>query len=382
MNKVAIIGVGTSKFGKFRDSTIVDIGHQAVLSAIRDSSIPFNKIEAAYCGRGRGGRVSGQVVLKDLGLTGIPVINFENACSSGSTALHQAYKDISHGIYDVVLVFGVEQLTKIIKGSLPLEQDDIEVIHGMNMPPILYAMRAKRYMFEFGLTREQLAMVSVKSHKNASLNPNAQYRNEVTLDEVLNSRLIADPLTLLQCCPIGDGAAAAIVCSSKVAPKYNSKGVYIAASVLTSGKYEPGYRDMTCPEITTRAAAQAYEMAGCTPADIDVAQVHDAFTISELLYYDALGFCQRGQAGELIQREETSINGRIPVNTDGGLLSKGHPLGATGVSQVVETYWQLRGKAGSRQVKSGKAFAGLTHATGGGVSGLDHGACTIHILTR
>ena len=379
MREVAIVGAGMSKFGKFPDKTLARIGQEAVWAALKDAGIDKNRIEAAYVGNARGGRIVGQRVLRLMGLAGIPVINTENACSSGATALREAFIAVAAGIHDVVLVVGVEQLSTIVRGALPLDREDIEVNHGLIMPA-LYAMRAKRYMHEYGLQSHHLAKVSVKSHRNATLNPYSQYQKEVTEEEVLASRMIADPLTLLMCCPTGDGAAAVIVCAREKAGRFTHKPVYIKASVLVSGKYEPGIRDMTYPEITVRAARQAYEMAGLGPEDLSLAQVHDAFSISELMYYEALGFCGRGEAVKMIEEGATELTGRIPVNTDGGLLSKGHPLGATGISQVVETVWQLRGQAGPRQIQNPKA--GLTHCTGGGLSGLDHGACTIHILSR
>jgi benzoylsuccinyl-CoA thiolase BbsB subunit len=244
--------------------------------------------------------------------------------------------------------------------------------------PALYAMRARRYMSDFNGTKEHLAKVVVKSRKNAAMNPLAQFTKATTVEEVLNSRVVADPITLFQCCPTGDGAGAAVICSLEKARKYTSHPILIKASILVSGKFEPGFRDMTTPEITVRASRLAYEKAGLGPKDIDVVEVHDAFSIAELLYYEALGFCGRGEAVKLIDEGATEINGRIPVNPSGGLISKGHPVGATGLAQLAEIIWQLRGQAGQRQVRN--ARVGMTHCTGGGIYGLDHGACSIHIL--
>jgi benzoylsuccinyl-CoA thiolase BbsB subunit len=246
--------------------------------------------------------------------------------------------------------------------------------------PALYAMRANRYMHDFGLKPEQLAKVAVKNRAHGAKNPDAQMRKPVTVDEVLQSRPIADPFTLLQCCPTGDGAAAIVLCASSIASRFRTDGIQVLASDLTSGKFVPGFRDMTTPEITTRGAHEAYEEAGLGPKDINVAEVHDAFTIAELLYYEAFGFCARGEAGALLESGATSIGGRVPFNPSGGLLAKGHPIGATGAAQVVEIIRQLRGEAGDRQVKDAKV--GLSHATGGGISGFDHGACSIHIFSR
>jgi acetyl-CoA acetyltransferase len=376
---VSVIGVGMIPFGKYPDRKLSDLGWPAVKAAVADANIEPRKIQAAYCGTALGGMMSGQRVMGRIGLTGIPIANIENACSSSSTAFRQGVMAIQTGQFDVVLVIGVEKLTKFGGGTLPLEEEDWEVSQGLSMPA-LYAMRAQRYMHDFGLTREQLAMVSVKNRRHGALNPDAQMRKEVTLDEVLASRPIADPFTLLQCCPTGDGAAAIVLCATSVARRFRSDPVQVIASDVTSGKYMTGFRDMTIPEITVRGAKEAYHDAGVGPRDIDVAEVHDAFSIAELLYYEAFGFCERGDAGRFIESGATTFGGKIVVNPSGGLLAKGHPIGATGAAQVVEVVRQLRGEVGARQVEGAKI--GLTHATGGGISGFDHGACSIHIFAR
>jgi acetyl-CoA acetyltransferase len=376
---VSVIGVGMIPFGKYPDRKLADLGWPAVKSAIVDANIEPRKIEAVYCGTALGGMMSGQRVMGRVGLTGIPIANIENACSSSSTAFRQGIMAIQTGQFDVVLVIGVEKLTKFGGGTLPLEEEDWEVSQGLSMPA-LYAMRAKRYMHDFGLTREQLALVSVKNRRHGVFNSDAQIRKEVTVDEVLASRPIADPFTLLQCCPTGDGAAAVILCATSVAKQFRSDPVKVIASDVTSGKYVTGFRDMTIPEITVRGAQEAYRDAGIGPKDVDVAEVHDAFSIAELLYYEAFGFCERGQAGSFIESGATTFGGKVVVNPSGGLLAKGHPIGATGAAQVVEVVRQLRGQAGARQVEGAKI--GLTHATGGGISGFDHGACSIHIFAN
>ena len=379
MREVAIIGVGMIKMGKFPDRMLSSMGREAVLLAMKDAGVQRGDIEAAYSGTLHGGSLLGQRIFKDLGMTGMPINNMENACSSGSSALREGWLGIGSGLYDMVIAVGSEKLSALGGGTLPLEKEDLEVSQGMVMPA-LYAMRARRYMADFGATKEDLAKVVVKSRKNASMNPLAQLTQPTTVEEVLNSRMIADPITLFQCCPTGDGAGAAVLCSLKKARKYTRHPVLIKASVLVSGKFEPGFRDMTTPEITVRGSKLAYEMAGLDSKDIDVAEVHDAFSIAELLYYEALGFCKRGEATQLLNEGATNIDGRIPVNPSGGLISKGHPVGATGLAQLTEIVWQLRGQAGPRQVKDAKV--GMTHCTGGGIYGLDHGACSIHILAR
>lgn len=379
MREVAVIGVGMIKMGKYPDRMLSSMGREAVLLAMKDAGVQREDIQAAYSGTLHGGSLLGQRIFKDLGMTGMPINNMENACSSGSSALREGWLGIASGLYDMVIAVGSEKLSALGGGTLPLEKEDLEVSQGMVMPA-LYAMRARRYMADFSATKEHLAKVVVKSRKNASMNPLAQFTQPTTVEEVLNSRMIADPITLFQCCPTGDGAGAAVLCSLDKARKYTSHPILIKASVLVSGKFEPGFRDMTTPEITVRASKITYEMAGLGPKDIDVAEVHDAFSIAELLYYEALGFCGRGEATKLIDEGTTNIDGRIPVNPSGGLISKGHPVGATGMAQLAEIIWQLRGQAGPRQVKN--ATVGMTHCTGGGIYGLDHGACSIHILAR
>ena len=379
MRDVSVIGAGMARFGKYPDKSLAEIAWPAVRDAIADAGVGKADIEAAYCGTALGGMMSGQRVLKAVGLTGLPIVNVENACSSSSSAFREAWIAVASGVYDVALVVGVEKLTRFGGGTLPLEREDFEVAHGMVMPA-LYGMRAKRYMHDYGLTAEQLAGVAVKAHAHGALNEDAQYRNRLSVEEVMSARPIADPFTLLHCCPSGDGAAALVVAASETAGRFAGEPVRVLASELGSGKYMAGYRDMTTPEITVRGAAHAYEMAGLGPDDIDVAEVHDAFTIAELLYYEALGFCARGAAARLLEDGETSLGGRIPVNPSGGLLSKGHPVGATGAAQIVEIVRQLRGACGDRQVEG--ARVGLAHCTGGGISGFDHGACSIHIFAN
>ena len=379
MRDVCVIGTGMIPFGKYPDKTLAEIGWPAVKEAIIESGVPHKSIDAVYCGTALGGMLAGQRVMKTLGLTGMPIINVENACSSSSSALAEAWTAVASGRHDIVLVVGVEKLTKFGGGTLPLEREDWEVNQGMVMPA-LYAMRAKRYMHEYGLTARQLAEVSVKAHDHGALNPNAQIRKRVTVDEVMSSRPVADPFTLWHCCPTGDGAAALVIASVDFAREQKSNPVRIAASEVTSGIYTNGYRDMTWAELTARGAREAYEMAGVGPDDVDVAELHDAFTIAELMYYEAFGFCERGHAYELLSSGATSLGGNICVNPSGGLLSRGHPVGATGAAQAVEIVRELEGRAGAHQVEGAKV--GIAHTTGGGIAGLDHGACSIHIFVR
>jgi benzoylsuccinyl-CoA thiolase BbsB subunit len=235
-------------------------------------------------------------------------------------------------------------------------------------------------MYEFGTTAEQLAMVSVKSHRNGALNPLAQYQEEVTLEQVLASRMVADPLTLLQCCPTGDGAAALILGSREEAKGACRPLVRVAGSALRSGRFTAGGKDILESLLTQETAQAAYRTAGVGPREVDVCECHDAFTIGEILHYENLGFCRRGEGGRWMEGGVTGITGDKPVNPSGGLLSKGHPLGATGIAQIVEIVMQLRGEAGKRQVKN--PVVGLTHTMGGAIPELEAGACSVHILVR
>ena len=377
MQKVSIVGAAMSKFGKRPDTTFQDLGWPVVKASLKDAGMQREQIQAVYCGSAYGGRLTGQRVLRPIGMTGIPVINCENACSSGATAFKEAYHAVATGLYDTALIIGIDKLTMLGGGLLPGQPEDWDVELGLSMPA-LYAMRANRYMHEHNVSFERLSQIPVKAHRLGALNPYAQFRKEVTLQEVMAGKPVADPFTMHHCCPTGDGAAAVIICSEDFGKRIDRKPVWVAGSELTSGRYVTGFRDMTIPEITARGAKEIYEQTGIGPQDIHVAEVHDAFSIAELLYYEAFGFCQQGEGMELLESGATTLGGKIPVNTSGGLLCKGHPVGATGVAQMVEIVWQLRGEAHGRQVEG--ANVGLTHCTGGGISGLDHGACSINIF--
>lgn len=376
-NSAYISGVAMTRFGKQPERTIEQLGREALLKALKDAGIERRNVDEVFCGSLFGGTLIGQRILRDLGMTRIPITNVENACSSSTTAMREACAAVSVGRAETVLVIGIDQLSRLGGGSIPLEKTDIEVNLGFMMPA-LYAMRARRYMHETGATPRHLAMVASKAHEAGALNPYAQFQNLVTPEEVLASRMIADPLTLQMCCPTGDGASAAVVTTEKRA-QARGKPVRVAASVLQSGLYKTGFRDMATSELTIRTSKLAYEAAGIGPKDIDLAEIHDAFTIAEMMYYEALGFCEKGGALGMVERGDTKINGAKPVNPSGGLLCRGHPVGATGVAQICEAVWQLRGEAGKHQVEGAKVA--LTHCTGGGISGLDHGACAVHILT-
>jgi acetyl-CoA acetyltransferase len=380
MTDVHVVGVGMTRFGKHPDSDASDLGAEALHGAVADAGIDPRVIEAAYCGHVFQGMVTGQRILAQVGLAGLPLSNVENACSSGATAIREASLAVRAGEHDVVIAIGTEHLTSKFSGALTPDPSDPEAAVGATMPGV-YAMRARRYMEEFGMTREQLALIPVKNKKNASQNPLAHFRKEITVEEVLASRPIADPLRLHDCSPVTDGAAAVIVMSDKAAKKYaNGRGIRLAASTLRSGSVDVKPTSMTYEPLTWVTALEAYEKAGIGPEDVDFAEVHDCFSIAEVLRVEGLGLFEQGQYPWAVERGEADINGRLPINPSGGLIGKGHPLGGTGVAQVVELVRQLRGEAGNRQIEG--ARVGVAHCRGGKAVGIEGAACTVQILVR
>ncbi len=379
MSEAFIVGAAMIPMAKHRESSYSGLALPAVLNALASAGLKPSDVQSVVCGHAFGGMLTGQRIVKEMGISTVPVTNVDNACSGGATALHLAWKDIQAGRHEIVLVIGVDKLTQFGGGTLPLVLEDPEVQQGMVMPA-LYAMRARRYLHERGAQPSDLAEVSVKARRHGAKNPYAQFRKEVTVEEVLASRYICEPLTLLQCCPTGDGAAAVLVVSDAVRRRLGLPAMRVAASILHSGSMMTGFRDMLRPEITYHSAADAYEAAGIGAADVDVVELHDAFTIAELVYYEALGLCKPGESADYLKAGKTTYGGDVVVNPSGGLLSKGHPVGCSGVAQAVEMYWQLTGTAGARQVED--ARIGLSHVTGGGIAGLDHGACTVHLFER
>ena len=372
-----IVGAGMIPMGKHKASSYPGLAVPAVLEALRSAGLRPSDVGSVACGHAFGGMLAGQRIVKDAGIGGAPVMNVDNACSGGASAIHLAAHDIAEGRAEVALAIGVDKLTQFGGGTLPLVEEDPEVSRGMVMPA-LYAMRARRYLHERGEGPELLAQVSVKARRHGAANPFAQFRKETTVEEVLAARPIAEPLTLLQCCPTGDGAAAVVLVSERKRRELGLPGARLRASVLHSGRATTGFRDMLTPEITFHSATEAYEAAGIGADALDLVELHDAFSIAELIYYEALGLCDRGESAGLLRDGATTHGGRTVVNPSGGLLSKGHPVGASGAAQAVEAFWHLTGRAGARQVEG--ARLALTHVTGGGISGMDHGACTIHVL--
>jgi len=379
MRDVAVIGAGSTVFGKFPERLPYQLGAEAVRAAIQDADITPQDIQFAYCANLYGGMVIGQAVLGETGVTDIELTNIENACAGGATALRKAWWDIASGLYDIGIVVGVESMTTSpIAGKLiPPAKGDITGELGMNMVA-RFALSQRRYMDMFNVSLEQIALVSVKNHRHGCLNPYSQYRKELTVEEIVNSRPICEPITLLQCCPATDGAAALILASSDLARRYTRRPVFIAASVLKSGDYAFRWEDITFSDMTSKCINSAYEMAGLGPEDIDVCELHDAFAVNELQHYIELGFCKRGEEVRLLEDRVTELGGKLPVNPSGGLLSKGHPVSASGVAQIAELVWQLRGQAGERQVAHAKVA--LAHVIGGEVTGLESGAVGVNIL--
>jgi benzoylsuccinyl-CoA thiolase BbsB subunit len=381
MREVAVIGVGSTIFGKYPTKLVTEMGFEAASAAIKDSQIEKNDIQVAYASTVFGGAVLGQRILNELGISGIEVLNVENACAGGAAAFRGVWWSIASGLYDIGLVIGAESMTTSpIAGKLiPPEKGDLYGQIGNNMPAH-FAFGMKRHMEKYGTTLEQFAKISVKNHYNGSMNPYSQYKEEMTVEEILNSRVICEPITLLQCCPNSDGAAAAILCSMDIAKKYSAKPIRVAASVLKMGDHEYKWKDMAISDLSVKCAQEAYAMCNSKPDDIDVCELHDAFTYSEIAHYEELGFCDFGEGGRFIDDGMSNIGGKVAVNSSGGLLAKGHPVSATGVAQIAEIVWQLRDEAGERQQPDAKV--GLAHTMGGEVSNIECGACAIHILKK
>ncbi|MEM2897576.1 MAG: thiolase domain-containing protein, partial [Candidatus Bathyarchaeia archaeon] len=329
-------------------------------------------IDALYIGNNSAGRLIGQehvagVISDQLGIN-IPSTRIENACSSGSVALRQAFYAIKSGVFERALVLGIEKMTDV-PPSITIEMlmtgnDSMwEGLFGLT-PPAAYALIARAHMHRYGTTKEQLSMVAVKNHKNGSKNPYAQFQREISLNEALNAPMVADPLNLFDCSPITDGAAAIILTAGEVAKKYTDAPVYIIGTGQASDALTVcGKNDLTRMDAVIKSSQMAYSMAGVEPSDIDLAEVHDCFTIAEIIAIEDLGFVKKGEGGRAIKEGVTEIGGKIPINPSGGLKARGHPIGATGVAQAIEIFWQLRQEAGKRQV--GNAEIGLSENHGG-----------------
>jgi acetyl-CoA acetyltransferase len=381
MSATYIGGAGMVRFGKFpADVTFEKMAAGAARAAMTDADVHAGDIEAVYVGHVFGGPVAGQRVAVQLGLAGLPVSNHENYCASGATAIREAWTAIAAGLHDIVLVIGAEKMTDRISGGVMPDPSDLDAINGLVMAAN-HGMSARRYMFDHGATREQIAAVAVKNHAHSVHNPYAQYQRPVSMAEVLGARVIAEPLGLLDCSPISDGAAAVVLCSAAgLARLDRARAPRIEGCALVSGMPVTPEAGMNDEDVSRRAAAQAWEITGLGPEDVDVVEMHDCFTIAEIVRLEGLGVIPVGEGGAWTANGDTSLGGRLPVNPSGGLLSRGHPVGATGVAQVCELAWQLTDRAGARQVDD--AQVGLAYCKGGTVSGTDGGSVTVLLVSR
>lgn len=380
--KVAIIGAGMIKFGELFDQSFETMIEEAYLNALKsvDKGFDPKELEAAWLGtlyppQGN----SGVLLAYATGLFGIPITRVENACATGSDAFRNACLAVAAGVYDVALVVGVEKMRD--DGAGHIQRSAVKQLwggRGVTMPAF-FGLHATAYMHKYKITREEIALVSVKNHANGARYPYAHYRFECSVEDVLKAPYISYPLGLYDCCPVTDGAAAVIICQAKSAKKYTDRPIYVLGSGLATEAFCRG-GDLTNFPATQYAARQAYEMAGVDPDDIDIAEIHDCFSITELISYEDLGFAEAGQGVRLLTEGMVQLDGPKPINPSGGLLAKGHPIGATGVAQIVELFEQLRGQAGPVQVRNSPEIA-LQHNIGIGRTATGSVSC-VHILGK
>ncbi|MBL6936595.1 MAG: thiolase family protein [Alphaproteobacteria bacterium] len=378
-NDVYVVGTDMIKFGRFPERTVPELGAQAALMALDDCGLTIQDMQAVYSGNlyeASGG--VGQRILREIGQTGVPVVNVANACATGATAFREGWMAIKAGVYDIVLCVGTEQMgAGLLGGGGGGKGIPTEGLLGSGTMPSVFAHVGLEHTRKYGTTFEQFAKVSVKNHHHSTLNPKAMYQKETPLEEVMGAEMISYPNTKLMCSVNVDGSAAAVLCSEKKAKELGLMGraVRVRSSALTSDPYTSRNIAMMDFNAVTRLAAKtAYEMAGLGPDDVDLIELHDCFATAEIVHYENLGIAKEGEAGSLIDSGATALGGRIPVNVSGGLLSKGHPLGATGIANIYEVTTHLRGEAGNRQVEGAKI--GLTHVVGAG------SACAVHILEK
>lgn len=377
MDEVAIIGVGMHPFGSNRGVSLREMAYRAGRAALDDAGVGFESVESVHVGYINAPIMTGVRIVKEFGLTGVPVQHVENASATGSATFRDAYLAVAGGHADIAMALAFDSLEQL---QVPgMSKDSVE---GVILPAAFFAMWARRRMHETGTSVETLAAIAAKNWNHAARNPMAQRRpdHEVTTEEVLASTMISDPHTAMMCAAVGGGAAAAILCRRELVERIQPDRpvVTVAASALQSERYQPGHvfvGPVIGPsEMTRSTALEAYERSGIGPDDLDLAQVHDAFPIEELMYYELLGVCPDGEGDKLVHQGATGLGGRIPFSTDGGLIGRGHPGGPTGLAQIWETVLQLRGEAGDRQVTG--ARIGLCHMVGAG------SVCCVHILKR
>lgn len=381
MSDVYIAGIDMIRFGRYPDRTVPGLAAEAALMALDDAGLSIKDMQALYCGNlGQAAGMVGQRMLAEIGQTGIPVTNVANACATGATAFRDAWTAVKAGLYDMVLAVGVEQMGKGLLGG-GLGGPSPEGLIGSGTMPAMFSHVGMEHARKYGTTFDQFARVSVKNHWHSTMNEKSMYRKETPLQEVMSAEMIAWPNTKLMCSVNVDGSAAAVLISEKKMKELglSDRAVRVRASEMSSNPFQE--RQMAMPDFSgaTRVAAkQAYEKAGVGPDDINLIELHDCFATAEIVHYENLGICADGEAGRLINDGDTQLGGRIPVNVSGGLLSKGHPLGATGIANIYEISTHLRDRAGDRQVEG--ARLGLTHVVGGG-PGMGT-ACAIHILEK
>jgi acetyl-CoA acetyltransferase len=391
MREVAIIGVGAHATGQFTEKPMKELAYTAVWGALEDAGVTPDRVDVAYVGNSLGGLltgqegVRGQVVLQHSGITGIPIVNVENACASAATALRGAWLEVASGAADVALAVGVE---KMFVGDTARTVSAISAVSELDLSQMgmqfttSYAIHPKinlkARMREYGWTAADFAKPAVKNSYNGSLNPLAQHQRPLTIEQVVQSRVVVDPLTLYMCASISDGAAAAIVCPADIAARFTSKTpVRIAACVLKSGVYR--LPDDGRQDTAATTAQAAYEQAGVGPEDLDAIELHDAMAPAELMLYERLGLCAPGEGPRLIDDNITTLRGRVPVNPSGGLCSRGHPVGATGLLQIAELVWQMRGEAGRRQIEK-RPRVTMAQNQGGLLIGQDSAVYGVTIL--
>jgi acetyl-CoA acetyltransferase len=372
MRRVAVIGVGLHAYGKWPDKKPKDLARVAIEGALQSAGLGWNDLQSAWCGHTSLGMTAGARLFAQLGQTGLSITNVENASATGSYAFRGAYLEVASGEFDVALALGIDMMPRREPSANEPPKPKDDKPKPPTAPMLKFAADATAHMQKYGTTLDQLAQVSVKQHYNAARNPFAQYREEVTLAQVHAAREVAAPLTVLHCCPFGDGAAAAIVVSEDAVRRLGiEKPVWVATSVSRSTVGSAP--ELT--DLTAQTAAIAYERSGIGPSELGMVELHDAATIEEIQYAESLGLCAEGQGGKLVEEGATALTGRIPINSSGGLLGMGHPFGPTGLGQIAEIYWQLRGEAGARQIPA-QPKTGLAHMVGLG------GTCIVHVFTR
>lgn len=385
MREVMVCGVGVHPFGRFDGKTFEDLGQEAVKAALKDAGdMPWTDVQAAFCGTMHGGTGAGHRVLARVGLTGIPIVNVETGCASGSSAFISAYRQVASGDCDIAIAIGVEKMPRGFMRMTSYPQ--WQVLSGLAINTLEFSLRASRHMAEYGTTEEQLAKVAVKSKKNCTMNPYAMYQKAMTLEQVINSKMVCYPLRLLEFAAPGEGAGAAILCSEEIAKKYNpGRSVKVAAACIGVAQYGTsrcgggiGGQGQSAKihneEVATKLSRQAYEISGIGPKDLDLVELQDTDSSSEIILYEQFGLCPIGEGGRMIDEGRTEITGDIPVNPSGGLLSCSEPTGASALRQLAEVTWHLRGEAGKRQIPNAKA--GMAQASGAG------GNCTVIILKK